>query len=863
MKGSGETRLRGRKGSGRGADRIRIQVLLVWILLSAAWPAFSSPGGDEAAGAAGSERKALSLPSGEGSKTLELTAGAGSVFGKDELLLRDYVDIKYGDLRLQADSVRYLPATKDCFAEGNVILDSGPTRITARRVEYNLDTEKGIFYEARGYAEPSFYFEAAEVRKTDKDRFLIIDAAFTTCTQPVPYWSFKVGRGTIHLDNYAYLHNVSFRVEKVPVFYSPYLVWPIKADRATGLLFPEFGFSRSRGFVLSNAFYWVMRRNMDATFFLDYYALAGLGEGLEYRYVPAEGGKGQLTAAFIRDQVTERDRYFYNLNHRQDLPGDFRLVASLNNVSDFDYFLDFQRDLRISTNPVILSDIYLTRNWGSYALNLRAERRRQIFSVTRQHFPVDGNPAYSETDEQELTNQILPRVDLRGNKQRLGNSPLYLSFQTSLDSFDKQTTFLSTTYQRFDIFPTVSMPLRLAPWLDVNPSVSLRDTYYTKRILLDVNGQPVVLTEDANGNGVPDPGEDVGLDGIPGTGDFGEGNGVLDRRQEIADSDFVRKILQGSLEIVGPKFSRVFERPRSTFSPVYKNTIEPRITYLYQSKVDLPLQIIQYDEKDAVSGSQNSFQYSLVTRLFAKRPGVSPRSAQPAEGLTFPQLHAAPAEEGQDLAAPAEVAPQEKASLSPVEIASFQVSQTYSLLGPLSRRRDCTTTLGLSSCEETQTSNLSPLEAQFRFNPTLNASVDLKAQYDILYNAFRRASLSTNFRSAEHGFVDLTWFYNAGLDPLSTDSSQIGILGETSLMGRKLVLGFQGNYDVVLRNLPEQRYKIGYNTQCCGFTFEYLDRNYQGSSQQEFRLVVNLKGIGNVLDVNSGTAAIPSIPIGF
>jgi lipopolysaccharide assembly outer membrane protein LptD (OstA) len=827
--------------------------LLLGILLAGTAAASAE---DAAAGAGSGERKAFSLPGGEGSKTLELTAGAGSVFGKDELLLKDYVDIRYGELRLQADSVRYVPATKDCFAEGNVILDNGPTRITARRVEYNLESEKGTFYDARGYAEPSFYFEAVQVQKTESDRYVIVDATFTTCTQPIPYWSFKVARGTIHLDNYAYLHHVSFRVEKVPAFYSPYLVWPIKEDRATGLLFPEFGFSRSRGFVLSNALYWVIRRNMDATFFVDYYALAGFGEGLEYRYVPSAQGKGEFLGAFIRDQVTDRDRYFYNLNHRQDLPGDFRLVASLNQVSDFNYFLDFQRDLRLSTNPVVLSDVYLTRNWSSYSFNFRAERRRQIFSVTRQFFPVGTGVATSATEEEELTNLIVPRIEFRGNKQRLGLSPLYFSFQTSLDSFEKETTLFSTTYQRFDLFPTFSAPLRLVPWLDVNPSASIRATYYTKRL----GG---TFSEDFNANGVPDPGEDIGLDGAAGTGDFGEGNGVLDRQVEVLDDDFVRKVLTGSLEIIGPKFSRIFERPKSDFSALYKNTIEPRVTYLYQSKVEDPAQVIQFDEKDAVAGSQNAVQYALVTRLFAKRPGVSPRVAQVADGLTFPQRHTPPPEEGQNLTAPAEAKTPEPASLSPVEIASFQVSQIYSLLGPLSRRMDCTDVLGVPVCSQTRTSHLSGVDAQLRINPTLNASLDLKAQYDILYNAFRRASLSANFRSARRGFVDVTWFYNAGLDPFSSDSSQIGLLGETNLMNRKLILGFQGNYDIIGKSLQDQRYKIGYNTQCCGFTIELLDRSYLGVSQQEFRLVVNLKGIGNVLDVNSGTAAIPTVPLNF
>ncbi len=811
--------------------------------------------GTSPAGASG-ERKAFSQVGAEGSKNLEVTAGAGSVFGKDELLLRDYVDIRYGTLRLQADAVRYLPATKDCFAEGNIILDNGPTRITARRVEYNLDTEMGTFYEARGYAEPSFYFEASEVRKVDSDRYVIIDATFTTCTQPVPYWSFKVARGTIHLDNYAYLHHVSFRVEKVPAFYSPYLVWPIKEDRATGLLFPEFGYSRRRGFVLSNAFYWAMRRNMDATFFLDYYALAGLGEGMEYRYVPSANGKGQLTGSFIRDQVTDRDRYSVNFNHRQDLPGDFRLVASLNQVSDFDYFLDFQRDLRLSTNPVVLSDLYLTRNWSSYAFNFRAERRRQIFTVTRQFFPSGTTPARTIAEEQELTNLIEPRVELRGSRQRLGSSPLYFAFETSLDSFDKETTLFSTTYQRFDLFPSFSAPLRLAPWLDLNPTLGLRDTYYSRRL-------GSVLSEDQNGNAVPDVGEDAGLDGVPGTGDFGEGNGVLDRQQEVLDRDFVRKILQGSVEIIGPKISRIFHRPESAFSPIYKHTIEPRVFYLYQSRADESVQVIPFDEKDSIAGNQNSVQYSLTTRFFAKRPGVTPRAAEPASGLSLPQALSPPPEEGKSLAAPPESGKEEKGSLSPVEIASFQLSQTYSFLGPLSRRGSCSLVGGTLQGPDCAISNLSGVNATLRFNPTLHASVDLRTTYDILFNTFRSGSLSANLRNPERGFVDLTWFFQNALDAFAADSSQLGLLAETNVLSRKLVLGFQGNYDIEARDLRDQRYKVGYNTQCCGFTLEFLDRDFLGVSQQEFRVLVNLKGIGNVLDINSGSAAIPTVPINF
>ena len=798
-----------------------------------------------------SDRKALTLPGAEGSRTLELTAGAGSVFGKDELLLKDYVDIRYGEVRLQADTVRYVPATRDCFAEGNVILDSGTTRMTAEKVEYNLETETGVFYQARGYAEPSFFFEAAEVRKVDKDRYLLVDATFTTCTQPVPYWSLRVSRGTIHLNNYAYLHQVSFRADRVPIFYSPYLVWPIKEDRATGLLFPEFGYSGTRGFVMTNAFYWAMRRNMDATFFLDYYAQAGIGEGVQYRYVPSARGKGQFTGSFIRDQLTDSDRYFFNLKHRQEIGADFRLVADLNNLSDLNYYRDFQRDFRASTLPLVLSYIYLTRNWSNYSFNVRGERRDQEFDVVSTSLAT----GLTEFGKSEFTSQILPSLTWQGSKRRLGRSPLYFDFDTSIDSFSKETSLFSATYQRLDLFPRLSAPLRLAPWIDVNPSLGLRDTLYTQRL------GALQSERDFNADNVLDLQDDLGVDGIPGTGDFGEGDQVLSTRQVIDDGTLVRKILIGSVEVIGPKFSRIYQTPDSDFSPAYKHTIEPRMLYLYQ-RVKNNTGIISFDEKDSAGSIQDALAYSLTTRLFAKRPGATPGRE---ENLTAGSLFATGATRPPTEPPPPPSTPEGKEglSLSPVEIASFSLSQTYSFLGPLSTRGTCTVVDGDFQGFDCVTSHFSPLDALFRFNPTLYTSLDLRANYDFLVNEVRNGSLSANYRDPQGAFVNLSWFFQNSRQEFTPDSSQLGLLAGTTFLDHRLSVGFQGHYDVEAGNLQDQRYILGYNTQCCGFTFELLDRNFSGFDQQEFRLLVNLKGIGNVLDLNSGSSAIPGVPVGF
>jgi hypothetical protein len=264
---------------------------------------------------------------GPGGCALEIAAGPGSVLDKDNLILKDYVDIRCGDLRIQADLVHYIPSTHDAHAEGNVVIDQAKTRITADIVDYNLESGTGQFINARGYAEPSILFEAARVEQTGKDEMVLYDADFTACTQPVPYWSFKISKAILHLGEYAYLYDASFKVGHVPVFYSPYMVWPIKSDRSSGLLFPEFGVSQRSGTVLSEAWYWAMRRNMDSTYYVDWMSKSGLGTGVEYRYVPGQSGRGIFSGYFIRDEVAKDeakpgvpyDRWLIDYTHQQDL----------------------------------------------------------------------------------------------------------------------------------------------------------------------------------------------------------------------------------------------------------------------------------------------------------------------------------------------------------------------------------------------------------------------------------------------------------------------------------------------------------------------------------------------------------------
>jgi hypothetical protein len=121
--------------------------------------------------------------------------------------------------------------------------------------------------------------------------------------------------------------------------------------------------------------------------------------------------------------------------------------------------------------------------------------------------------------------------------------------------------------------------------------------------------------------------------------------------------------------------------------------------------------------------------------------------------------------------------------------------------------------------------------------------------YDVLEGAVSQASLSAGLYDAGHGCLNATWFFRNGLDGLTLNSSRLRVAGGTSFWRRKISMAVALNYDATLSELQDQRYSFGYDTQCCGFAVEVLQRDFVGTEQREFRFVVNLRGIGNFIDL--------------
>ena len=415
------------------------------------------------------------------------------------------VSVSRGDQSLHADTVGFNAETKEVTASGGVRLVSGPDWLTGSRVEANLDRGTGTVYDGILFIEESnFYVAGDEIHKTGKDSYYVRDARFTTCHGDSADWEITGKDLRVTMEGYGKVKHAAFWARSIPVLYVPFLVFPAKTKRQTGLLVPEIGYSGNMGFEFTQPFFWAINESSDATFYEHYMADRGLKQGLEYRYMVAPTSKGTVMFDFLWDREvdenmgskeaatagfegfggdkedrTNQDRWWLRLKSDHELPAQFKAKLDLDVVSDQDYLREFYRGysgykdsdeyflkefgrgLEDRTETVRRNQLNLNRTWAQYSLNADIVWYDDV--ITRK----DHDP--------DPTLQMLPHVQFARSRQKLDGSSLELNVESSYDYLWRDD---GTKGHRADFHPRFYHPVTLFRWFDVDPSVGARQTLW-------------------------------------------------------------------------------------------------------------------------------------------------------------------------------------------------------------------------------------------------------------------------------------------------------------------------------------------------------------------------------------------------
>ena len=113
---------------------------------------------------------------------------------------------------------------------------------------------------AGGGSADKLYFEG-------ENQFRLEGATWSTCPAPDPDWYIRAGELKLDYDReVGVARGGSVVFKDVPIFYLPWIEFPLVAQRQSGLLPPTVGQSNKTGFDLTLPYYWNIAPNYDATF---------------------------------------------------------------------------------------------------------------------------------------------------------------------------------------------------------------------------------------------------------------------------------------------------------------------------------------------------------------------------------------------------------------------------------------------------------------------------------------------------------------------------------------------------------------------------------------------------------------------
>ena len=386
---------------------------------------------------------------------------------KKQIIGTGNVKITYGDVTLTCEKITVFTEKKVGICEGNVKITQPLGVFEGESVEYDFVKKTGKIIDGNVASYP-FYGHADRIEKESEKKVVFDGGSVTTCDLDEPHYRIQAKQVRLYLDDKVVAEHVLFFIGKIPVFYIPYYIQPIRDIKTKLSLIP--GYENNWGYYVLGAYRFYRNELCKGYLRLDYRQNKGLAEGIDYEYNAKELGKGLARAYYAHEgddltmnKGTRRDdRWRLEYKHSADLTDDTQLMVELNKVSDRDMVRDF---------------FYNEYAEGNEATNYASIINRQPNFSFEVLTKLRMNNFYTVT-------QKLPEVKLNIYNQKLGETQFYYQNNMSLTAFDKRydeyVNLKAENAGRFDTYNKLSYAAKVLKSVFVTPYVATRQTYYSR-----------------------------------------------------------------------------------------------------------------------------------------------------------------------------------------------------------------------------------------------------------------------------------------------------------------------------------------------------------------------------------------------
>jgi len=424
--------------------------------------------------------------SGDESQKIDVTADQLSIGdGGTQIEAKGNVVIKREETTLKAEEMRVNRVTQDVEARGNISVDDPEWKVkSAQAMQFNMEKETGEIQKGDLFIEQGHVsIMGQRFQKLGGQTYHIDEGFFTTCLceSGSPSWKFSADQMDLTSEGMGIIRNGYLYVMDVPILYVPYGFFPLRTERQSGFLFPQFGHSTKEGFRFQQPFFWAISKSTDVTLAFDVQTSARVGGLGEFRTKFNRDSDFQFNASYFNESLRQKededivDRTIANQNipkDRWNVFGTHRYLLPANwlTYSDFAAYSDdlFTRELSerfdfpgsrgadLKRSRYGSSEFGIYKGWGD------------------TNFQANWNFYQDFIQYDAVTLQKTPQLSFWG-RRFLSGFPLEFRWNAEGVNYMRRR---GGDGLRFDLRPEVVIPFRMSSYLFGSLSVAPRETLY-------------------------------------------------------------------------------------------------------------------------------------------------------------------------------------------------------------------------------------------------------------------------------------------------------------------------------------------------------------------------------------------------
>jgi LPS-assembly protein len=371
------------------------------------------------------------------------------------------VEMSRADQHLRANMASYDTISDMMDTQGQIYYSEDGLALFSNSASLHFATDQSVLRDALFISLDGPIRGSAKVAYRDSEMLSHYkEAAYTSCRPGNQDWIIHANRFKMNKESgLGSATHAWLEFKGVPLFYTPYINFPIDDRRTTGFLFPSWGSNDENGFDLEVPFYWNIAPNFDATLRPRYLSKRGLLLGGDFRYLTGMTTGSVGLEIMPYDELRNKPRFHGKLiNFTRLAPG---LIADLdlNYVSDDDYFDELGDTLSISDRRHVRSRADLRYNQPGLSFLTRAESYQTIDRT----IPKEFRPYLK-----------LPQVSLNLGHSFESSLPVDLGMSNEYINFYRSN---SVTGHRLNTKPFISLPL-IGSGAYITPKLSYQFTQY-------------------------------------------------------------------------------------------------------------------------------------------------------------------------------------------------------------------------------------------------------------------------------------------------------------------------------------------------------------------------------------------------